>query len=376
MADFSVQIANYKNYGTYDFKFDNVGNEILNPSSSIFQQVYFIIPFGNVIYNNSKLLSFYDPVFKEFIPFTGSSEVSVFPQEAIDEINAITYDNIQLQNQLQNFINMSEQDSGAADIEAVRNIIIGLRIQLGQGIMATDFDTVFPYLPIPIELKDTTTGVQVSPFSALSTIQPTVTTTTTVTSNTEQPATSTTPNTVELTDSERLAISASSTVADNSVNVPSVSKGNLKYVIPSMQFGSSVINGVTYYRVIMIDFTSPSAFSSIRRSTGQSFGSPANSRDVGTPLHGQYVNMTLNQIKSIQDDLTASKTVVIGGITYKSITSYAMKYWTQQDAGIVARNGNSLLQNWERYNGPNMLLGARRWTRSEQIGYIGALGPA
>lgn len=154
MADFSVQIANYKNYGIYIYKFDSVGNELLNPSSSIFQQVYFSLPFVNIEYDNSKLLSFYDPTFKEFIPITSSQELSVFPQAAIDEINAITYDNLQLQNQLQALVNASEQNTSIADILMIKNIIISLRIQLKQGASAADFYTTFPYNSIPVELKE------------------------------------------------------------------------------------------------------------------------------------------------------------------------------------------------------------------------------
>ncbi len=52
MTDFSQQIASFTDYGIYQYQFDNVGNVILNPSSSTFQQVYFSLPFGNFTYNN------------------------------------------------------------------------------------------------------------------------------------------------------------------------------------------------------------------------------------------------------------------------------------------------------------------------------------
>lgn len=159
MADFSQPVANFKNYGTYNYQFDNVGNLILNPSSSIFQQVYFALPLGTYVYNNSKVLSFYDPVFTEFVPTTSStSTASVFPQEAIDQINAITSQNQQLQGQLLSLINSSQMDSGSADNQAIKNIIIGLRIQLGQGSTTSDFQNIFPYLPVPLELTNAPTS--------------------------------------------------------------------------------------------------------------------------------------------------------------------------------------------------------------------------
>jgi hypothetical protein len=152
MADFSQQIANFTNYGTYNYKFDEVGNEILNPNSVVFQQVYFSLPLSTVVYNNNKIVSFYNPTFTEFVPEPPtSSAASVFPQEAIDQINAITYQNVQLQTQLDSLIATSTTDSSSADMQAVRNTIINLRTQLGQGIVDGDFQTAYPYLPLSIE---------------------------------------------------------------------------------------------------------------------------------------------------------------------------------------------------------------------------------
>ena len=154
MTDFSQQIANFINYGTYDYKFDEVGNEVLNPSSSIFQQIYFSLTLGNYVYSNSKILSFYDPRFMEFIPITSTVESSSFSQESIDKINAITNENQQLQGQLNSLIQSSEMNTSSADIQSFRNVIVGLRIQLGQGTTTSDFQTIFPYFPVPMEDKN------------------------------------------------------------------------------------------------------------------------------------------------------------------------------------------------------------------------------
>ena len=155
MTDFSQQVARFLNYGTYNYQFDNVGNEILNQSSSIFQQVYFSLPLGNFVYNNSKVLSFYDPTFTEFVPITSSVSSSVlFPQAAIDQINAITYKNTQLQSQLNAVVASSSINSSSADMQSVENTIISLRIQLGQGSVPTDFQTIYPYLPMQLEQQN------------------------------------------------------------------------------------------------------------------------------------------------------------------------------------------------------------------------------
>ena len=159
MADFSQQVASFINYGTYNYQFDSIGNEILNQSSSIFQQVYFTLPLGNFVYNNSKVLSFYNPTFTEFVPVPSISSTSTplsasFPQAAIDQINAITYQNIQLQSQLTDVVASSSINTSSADIQSIENTIINLRIQLGQGSVLSDFQDTYPYLPIPIEQQN------------------------------------------------------------------------------------------------------------------------------------------------------------------------------------------------------------------------------
>jgi hypothetical protein len=155
MANFSQQIANFIQYGTYNYVFDSVGNEILNPSSSIFQQVYFSLPIGNFEYNSSNILKFYDPEFSTFTPTVPSSSASSsvsasYPQAAIDQINTITYQNKQLQQQLTDVIALSQMNTGSADTQNIMSTIIALRIQLGQGITTNDFQTTFPYNPVPI----------------------------------------------------------------------------------------------------------------------------------------------------------------------------------------------------------------------------------
>ena len=157
MTDFSQQISNFTNNGTYNYLFDVVGNEIINPSSSVFQQVYFSIPIVNYIYDDSKISTFYDSTFTEFIPTaSGSVSPSAFPQDAIDQINAITYQNVQLQNQLQTVVASNVMNSGSADVQSMKDTIINLRIQLGQGSTSSDFGNTYPYLPIPLELQNPT----------------------------------------------------------------------------------------------------------------------------------------------------------------------------------------------------------------------------
>ena len=66
----------------------------------------------------------------------------------------MTQQNQEMQNQLDDLIAQTQVQSAAADNEAIKSIIIGLRIQLGQGTTENDFGDNFPYLPIPLDAKD------------------------------------------------------------------------------------------------------------------------------------------------------------------------------------------------------------------------------
>lgn len=150
MADFTIQITQFLKNGTFDYQFDSAGNVILNTSPSAFQQNFLSLPLKNVNYNNSKLLSFYDPTFTEFVaPPTSSADLS--STSVLDQINTLTAQNQELHDQLDQVIALNELSDSAANIQAVQSIIISLRIQLGQGQTADDFQTTFPYLPVPLE---------------------------------------------------------------------------------------------------------------------------------------------------------------------------------------------------------------------------------
>lgn len=152
MVDFTQQISNFTRYGTYNYTFDSVGNVILNPSSSQFTQVYFSLPMRTPLYNEAKILAFNDPTFTEFVPqSTASVSSSVFSQDAIDQINSITAENLSLQSQLDAIMAASTQNSASAYQQSIRDTILTLRMQLGQGRSASDFSTEYPYMPIPLE---------------------------------------------------------------------------------------------------------------------------------------------------------------------------------------------------------------------------------
>lgn len=154
MASFALQVANFEKYGTFNYKFDEAGNVILNPSSSVFQQLFIALPLTLVNYNDTKVTSFYDVEFTEFVPAMSGSATGSLPNDVADQINDLQAQNAELEGRIDNLIAQSELDNSAANTQLVKDILIGLRIQLGQGSTSDDFQTEFPYLPLSIEQQD------------------------------------------------------------------------------------------------------------------------------------------------------------------------------------------------------------------------------
>lgn len=149
MSDFSQEISDFKNYGTYSYEFDNVGNLTFNSSSTDFHQVYLSLPLKNIVYNNSKIQTFYDVQFTEFIPQLSTTASASSSADVLQtQLQSVQQENISLKSQLDDLILQTELTSSAADQQAVQQVILELRKALGQGRVDSDFSTTFPYTPI------------------------------------------------------------------------------------------------------------------------------------------------------------------------------------------------------------------------------------
>lgn len=143
--DFSKQISEFQKTGIYEFNFDEGGNLVFNKSSLKFNEHFVAIPLVNYKYNNSKLESFYDLEFKDFIPTVSEvTSSNVIPTE----VKQLTEENQNLKNQLSILTEIANSNQTQSDILATKQIILNLRIQLGQGTSERDFSDSFPYLPI------------------------------------------------------------------------------------------------------------------------------------------------------------------------------------------------------------------------------------
>ncbi len=153
MTDFSQEIQNFQRYGSYVYKFDNVGNLIFDSSSVDFSRVYLAFPIRNFVYNNSKIQTFYDPTFTEFIPValtTTSTQTVADVQSQVDSLQA---ENDSLKYQLDTLTVQADANITPADQLATKQVILELRKSSEQGRVDSDFSSDFPYAPIRKETR-------------------------------------------------------------------------------------------------------------------------------------------------------------------------------------------------------------------------------
>ena len=148
MTDFLQDIAQFQKGGNYIYKFDSAGNLYFNSSSEDFSQVYLSLPLTNVVYNNSKIEKFYDPNFLEFTPTIITTASLANIDDLQSQLVVVQQENVTLKSHLDNLIAENETTSNSSDSQAVKQIILELRIAIGQGRVAANFSDTFPYPPL------------------------------------------------------------------------------------------------------------------------------------------------------------------------------------------------------------------------------------
>lgn len=151
MSNFDEEIQQFQRYGTYTYKYDAVGNLLFDGNSSDFSRVHLSLPLLNVKYNNAKIASFQTTTFEEFVPSTEIKSQNT--EELQQKMNVIADENETLKQQLNSLVEQSENNSSGSDIMAMKQVILELRMRLGEGRFDSDFSKDFPYMPIIKEKK-------------------------------------------------------------------------------------------------------------------------------------------------------------------------------------------------------------------------------
>jgi hypothetical protein len=155
---FSQDITNFQRYGTYSYEYDEVGNVIFNSASNDFSQVYLAFPLPNFVYDTTKIVSFYDPTFTEFVPPT-TTVAAPDAEQLQGDLEAAQQTNAELVKQLDDLIAVNESTPSLADQTAAKQVILELRKSLGEGRVDSDFSSDFPYMPVKKESSITSGNV-------------------------------------------------------------------------------------------------------------------------------------------------------------------------------------------------------------------------
>jgi len=142
--EFNNQINKFQTLGLYDYKFDEVGNVIANSASAEFSYNYLALPLRDMVYDTQSITAYYDVDFTEFVP-------ALVPVSATDTtINStanqdLITENNQLKSKIDDLIQLSESNSAVAKNDAIKRVILDLRIALKEGKEDREFSDVFPY---------------------------------------------------------------------------------------------------------------------------------------------------------------------------------------------------------------------------------------
>jgi hypothetical protein len=144
MNSFDAEVKSFLVQGTFTNNLDDVGNINLFTEPVDANQRYVAVPLLNYIYKNDQIESLYDINITEFtIPSTNSTLNVISATDTIDNLSS---ENASLKDQLNAVLAASTSKFTDNDISAAKDVIVKLRIQLGEGKTNADFSDTFPYL--------------------------------------------------------------------------------------------------------------------------------------------------------------------------------------------------------------------------------------
>jgi hypothetical protein len=145
MENFSKEISEFEQRGIYKYKFDVGGNFQFKIPPTEFTEKYLSLLLLYYIYDESKIKSFYETEFREFIPALNDGFVENTGSVDTDLLKS---ENESLKLKLETLSSQSNENMSEAEKLAVKQVILDLRILLKQGSSELDFSNTFPYLPL------------------------------------------------------------------------------------------------------------------------------------------------------------------------------------------------------------------------------------
>jgi signal recognition particle GTPase len=142
-------IQTFKDFGTFENNIDEFGNVNLNyvtsPENDA-QHQYVKLTLRTFQYNESKIKDTSDTSFSELT--TVETETAQDIEEILTQYNITLAENKNLNEIINRLIDKYENNNDKSIINAMKNEMINLRIQMKQGNHPSDFQDEFPFLPI------------------------------------------------------------------------------------------------------------------------------------------------------------------------------------------------------------------------------------
>jgi hypothetical protein len=143
------EVSSFKNFGTFTNNLDSFGNFqlVFSVAQSVNGNVNYVkVPLKTFLYNENKILDANTADFTELQTVQQEEKRNV--DEVLNQYNNLLEENRILNQTVNELVEKYENNDDKQVIAEQKRTIIGLRIQLGQGSVPSDFSDDFPFLPL------------------------------------------------------------------------------------------------------------------------------------------------------------------------------------------------------------------------------------
>jgi hypothetical protein len=143
------EVSAFKNFGTFTNNTDSFGNLqlVYSVAQSVNANVNYVkVPLKTFVYNENKIVDSNSSDFTELQ--TPETQQKKNINDVLQQYNELLAENRILNQTVNELVEKYENNDDKQVIDAQKNTILNLRIQLGQGKVPSDFSDDFPFLPL------------------------------------------------------------------------------------------------------------------------------------------------------------------------------------------------------------------------------------
>ena len=143
------EVSAFKNFGTFTNNADSFGNLqlVYSVAQSVNANVNYVkVPLKTFVYNENKIVDSNSSDFTELQ--TPETQQKQNINDVLQQYNELLAENRILNQTVNELVEKYENNDDKQVIDAQKNTILNLRIQLGQGKVPSDFSDDFPFLPL------------------------------------------------------------------------------------------------------------------------------------------------------------------------------------------------------------------------------------